>query len=233
MGDRQPSGRHLGLRDLGLLVGATACVDALGSHQRCRPRRVAVRSGVGLRNFIADPTADFALCVLVGPHGLTDIDDARTTQRGWQVLTITYSVVFLVAWLLQHFLDWRTSRLLLRGFFGVASAYHLREDMGRSLARSAAVHVAAVVSAWWFGPMAPWRVMVAWLSLWHAPNHYARYVTAPDRNIRAGLGMVAAGVVAGFCVWKTNLFLVLPEWFVVAAVIGHVVCTESWRMAGR
>uniref|UniRef100_A0A7S4QBF9 Uncharacterized protein n=1 Tax=Alexandrium monilatum TaxID=311494 RepID=A0A7S4QBF9_9DINO len=212
-----------------VLAAVTAGACACGR----RVRRTAVRRSAGLRPYLQDPVADLAICVLVGPHGFTDLEDARSTPRGWQVLLAAYGGSLLLAWLLQQLPLPGVSRLLLRGLFGAVSIWHFREDMGRSFVWSFLVISAALVSVAFVGPLVPWRMMVAWLALWHVPNHYLRFFRAPGRSIRAGLGTTAAATVLGFCAWQTNSFVLFPEWFIIGSVLGHSICTEVWRGASQ
>jgi len=220
-------------RHCSLAGGAIAGALAFGHRHRHRPRGSVLQSTPVLRDFLVDPALDLAVCVLVGPHGMTDVEDARVTRRGMQVLCLTYSIVLSVAWLSYQLPCYMTSRFLLRAVFGVVSAYHLRDDLGKNFAWSIAVHTIALASVAFFGPMVPWRWTVIWLSFWHAPNHYARFFSAPDRNVRAGILLILVGVTTGFVAWKTHIFVAIPEWFVIGSVVSHAICTEVWRRSSK
>lgn len=189
---------------------------------------------------LMDPLAGLATCLLVAPHGATDLGEAVANGRaGLAVLLIVYGLAFTFAWSLQHY---QSSCLALRASLGVFSAFHLRQDLGGRFSWSWAMHLFMLFYALYIGPMLPWRLTIAWLSFWHAPRHFLRLskrtadvgVTQSVQKQEivqkiTNVAVVATGILSVF-VWQQGLITSIPEWLLVGCIIGHACCTELWEL---
>jgi len=187
---------------------------------------------------LVDPLAGLVACLVVAPHGATDLGDAVANgSAGIVALCCVYAVALVGAWTLQHFLP---SRLVLRGLFGLVSSLHLREDLGGRFIWSFFLHVATLFWAIFVGPMMPWRLAVAWLAFWHTPRHFIRLSNrdigaSKDNYLALASSLVAVATTAAISLllWTQGLIDHVPEWFIIGCIIGHAACTELWDRGFR
>ena len=136
---------------------------------------------------------------VVAAHGMTDLNT--------------------VDWI-PHYIVWALlpmPSIAVTGLFCASSLVHFAEDGGPLL--SVFVHASAALVAVRKGPNAAFKVMLAYLLVWHTPSHYQRHW---KEGRKRGLAIAAAATAAGLlCCRRLPDRLPFTNW-VQRIVIAHI-----------